>query len=208
MHSDGSSMAAKAIHVRNAIALTVNPATRTLWAGGAGQDALPQGHPYEYFDAVTLHSGVANYGWPDCEEHQHAYASGADCSGTVVPLVEFPAYETIVGAAFYPQNQTGAYAFPAAYRGGAFVAMHGSWHTTGGAYIAPPRVAFVAMNGDAPQKAVNWNDPAAQWSDFVSGFQLSEGTTRIGRPTGVAIGSAGSLFVADDQTGNIYRVRP
>jgi glucose/arabinose dehydrogenase len=208
MHPDGSSMTAKAVHIRNAIALTVNPVTKTLWAGGAGQDTLPQGHPYEYFDAVTLHSGVANYGWPDCEENRHAYKSGADCSGTVVPLVEFPAYQTIIGATFYPQNQAGAYAFPAAYRGGAFVAMHGSWHTASGAYIAPPRVVFVAMSGDAPQNAVDWNDPSRQWTDFVSGFQLADGTTRIGRPTGIAVGAAGSLFVADDQTGNIYRIRP
>jgi glucose/arabinose dehydrogenase len=209
MHLDGSSMTAKAVHVRNAIALAVNPATQTLWAGGAGQDALPQGHPYEFFDGVTLHSGVANYGWPDCEENRHAYRSGANCSDDVVPLVEFPAYETITGAAFYPQNQTGAYAFPAAYRGGAFIAMHGSWHTNStGAYAAPPRVAFVAMNGDTPQKTVNWSDPGAQSSDFISGFQLADGRTRLGRPTGITVGPSGSVFVADDQTGNIYRIRP
>lgn len=209
MHPDGSSMSAKAVHIRNAIAITVNPATQTVWAGGAGQDALPQGHPYEYFDGVTLHSGIANYGWPDCEENRHPYTSGANCSGTVIPLVEFPAYQTIIGAAFYPQNQVGAYAFPAAYRGGAFVAMHGSWHkNSSGAYTAPPRVAFVAMNADAPQKPVDWTDPSSQWIDFVSGFQLTDGTTRIGRPTGIAVGAGGSLFVADDQTGNIYRIRP
>ena len=209
MGPDGSNMKAKAVHIRNAIALAVNPATQTLWAGDAGQDDLPAGHPYEFFDGVTLHSGVANYGWPDCEENQHAYTAGADCSSSVVPLVEFPAYETIVGAAFYPQNQTGTYAFPAAYRGGAFVTMHGSWHTdSSGAYVAPPRVVFVPMNGDAPQTPVNWSDPTAQWSGFITGFQLADGTTRIGRPTGIAVGPSGSLFVADDQTGNIYRIRP
>lgn len=209
MNPDGSGMNPKAVHIRNAIALTVNPGTQTLWAGDAGQDYLPPGHPYEFFDGVTLHSGTADYGWPQCEENQRAYSPGANCSATVVPLVEFPAYETIIGAAFYPVNQSGAYAFPPAYRGGAFVAMHGSWHTDGsGKYIAPPRVAFVSMKGDAPATAVNWNDPTVQWSDFISGFQLPDGTTRIGRPTGVAVGPAGSLFVADDQTGDIYRIRP
>ena len=64
------------------------------------------------------------------------------------------------------------------------------------------------MNGDAPRTPVNWSDPTAQWSDFISGFQLADGTTRIGRPTGVAVGASGSLFVADDQTGDIYRIRP
>lgn len=209
MQPDGSAMTAKAVRIRNAIALTVNPATQTVWAGDAGQDSLANGHPYEFFDAVTLHSGVADYGWPDCEENRQAYTPGADCSATVVPRVVFPAYETPIGAAFYPVNQSGAYAFPAAYRGGAFIAMHGSWHTgSDGKYLTPPRVAFVPMNADAPRTAVNWSDPAAQWSNFISGFQSADGTTRIGRPTGVAVGASGSLFVADDQTGAIYRVRP
>ncbi len=208
MTLDGGGMQPKAVHIRNAIALAVNPATGTLWAGDAGQDSLPQGHPHEFFDGVTLHSGVADYGWPNCEENRIAYVHGANCSGVVVPLVEFPAYQTIVGAAFYPQKISAQYAFPAQYRGGAFVAMHGSWHANrAGVPLAPPRVAFVAMSGDAPHVPVNWNDPTAQWSDFITGFQRAGGT-RIGRPTGVAVGPAGGLFVADDQTGNIYRIRP
>jgi glucose/arabinose dehydrogenase len=90
-----------------------------------------------------------------------------------------------------------------------FVAMHGSWHTdSSGRYVSPPRVSFVAMNGDSPKAAVNWSNPSTQWSDFVTGFQLADGTTRIGRPTGIAVGPSGSLFVADNQTGNIYRIRP
>jgi glucose/arabinose dehydrogenase len=200
-------MTPKAVHVRNGIALAVNPNTGTFWVGGAGQDTLPFGHPYEYFDALTLHAGVADYGWPKCEENHVAYTPGADCSNTVIPLVEFPAYQTIIGAAFYPASPTGAYRLPQQYAGGAFVAMHGSWHAQNGVPAAPPRVAFVAMNGDTPATSVNWNDPTKQWSDFVSGFQLAGGS-RIGRPTGVAVGPQGDLFVADDQTGNIYRIRP
>jgi glucose/arabinose dehydrogenase len=51
MNLDGSAMTPKARHIRNAIALAVNPQTGTLWAGVAGQDELPHGHPYEMFDA-------------------------------------------------------------------------------------------------------------------------------------------------------------
>lgn len=207
MKLDGTGMSARAVHIRNAIALAMNPATNSLWAGDAGQDQLPQRHPYEFFDAVTDHTGVANYGWPDCEENHHAYTAGADCSATVVPAVEFPAYSTAVGAAFYPATLNGTYAFPAQYLGGAFVALHGSWHTPDGCNVAP-HVAFVPMNGDTPQNAVDWNDPRTQWSDFVQGFQpgCSAGT-RIGRPVGVAVGPQGDLFVADDLSGNIYRIR-
>jgi glucose/arabinose dehydrogenase len=209
MGPNGENMTPKAVHIRNAIALAVNPDTGTLWAGVAGQDGLPSGHPYEFFDAVGLRAGVPDYGWPNCEENHNAFGSGAGCSNQTVPLVELPAYSTLIGAAFYPHGQTGAYAFPAQYRGGAFIAAHGSWHqNSNGTYAAAPRVAFVAMNADAPQTPVNWGDPAVQSADFISGFQRSDGTTRIGRPTGVAVAVDGSLFVADDQTGNIYRIRP
>ncbi len=153
MDPDGSNMTTRATRMRNAIALAVNPATGTLWAGGAGQDSLPLGHPYEYFDAVGVHPGVADYGWPACEENQHAYTSGADCSGTLAPRIELPAYSTIIGAAFYPSQPGGAHALPASYRGGVFLTAHGSWHKTNGSYFTPPRVVFVALSGDVPADA-------------------------------------------------------
>ncbi len=208
MSLDGSGMSAKAVHIRNAIALTVNPSTETLWAGDAGQDDLPQGHPYEFFDAVTLHAGVADYGWPECEENHIAYAAGANCAATVVPLVVFPAYQTVIGATFDTVTGSAPHAFPQQYRTGAFVALHGSWHTnSSGIPISPPRVVFVPMTADAPQISVNWADPATQWSDFITGFQRPDGS-RIGRPVGLAFGPLGDLFVSDDQTGNIYRIQP
>ena len=204
---DGSGMTTRATRYRNAIALATNPATGTLWAGGAGQDGLALGHPYEFFDAVTLHAGVADYGWPACEENQHAYTAGADCTKTVAPLVETPAYSTVIGAVFYPATQSGDYAFPAAMRG-AFLTLHGSWHKTGNSYYSPPRVVLVGVNGDAPAVAVDWSDPSKQWREFIGGYQLADGVTRIGRPTGIAVGARGSLFVADDQTDAVLRVRP
>ncbi len=93
-----------------------------------GKTILPFGHPYEFLDDLSAHPGDADYGWPVCEENHHVYWPGSDCSKTVEPLVELPAYSTIIGAAFYPDRQSGPYAFPRAYRGGLFVAAHGSWH--------------------------------------------------------------------------------
>jgi glucose/arabinose dehydrogenase len=202
MDPDGGGMAPKATHIRNAIALAVNPETGTLWAGVAGQDELAHGHPYEVFDPVTLHAGVADYGWPYCYEN-HRAVGAHDCSAQVVPRVVFPAYATPIGAAFYPEHPTGPHAFPESYRGGAFVTLHGSWHQP----PVPPRVAFVPLNGDTPRTAVDWNDPTTQWREFVGGFQLADGN-RIARPTGIAVGSDGSLFVSDDETGGIFRIRP
>lgn len=198
----------RARRVRNAIALAVNPQTGSLWIGGAGQDDLPFGHPYEFLDDLSLHGGDADYGWPECEENHHPYWPGARCANTIAPLVELPAYSTIVGAAFYPENQPGAYAFPPAYRGALFATAHGSWHTDShGCYAASPRVVAIAMRGDRPAIPVDWANPNRQWTNFVSGFQ-SGCHTRIGRPTGIAVGAKGSLFVADDESGAIYRIRP
>jgi glucose/arabinose dehydrogenase len=206
---DGGAMQAKAVHIRNPIALAVD-SHGELWAGVAGQDELEHGHPYEIFDAVTRHPGVADYGWPACYENHRSAASagsagsaGGDCAHQTVPRVVFPAYETPIGATFYPVHESGHYAFPAAYAGGAFVTLHGSWHQP----PVPPRVVFVPMRDGEPVTPVDWSDPSKQWREFVGGFQQDDGS-RIGRPTGIAVGSEGSLFVADDAAGVIYRIRP
>jgi glucose/arabinose dehydrogenase len=210
MALDGSGMTTKATRLRNAIALAVDPSTGYLWAGGAGQDTLPAGHPYETFDPVSARTGVVDYGWPTCYDDALAVAGAAAgaCSTITIPELVFPAYATIIGAAFYPATASGTYAFPKPYRGGMFASMHGSWHTTaGGASAAQPQVAYVPFTGGRPATAVNWQDPNAQWQPFFSNFGTTAGN-RVGQPTGVAVGARGSLFIADDLTGNIYRIRP
>ena len=199
----GNALSPKAIRIRNAIALAVDATSGAVWAGVAGQDELEHGHPYEIFDAFSTRAGIVDYGWPYCYENRRSAQPGHDCSHVAVPRVVFPAYETPIGAAIYPLHATGPYAFPAAYRGGAFVALHGSWHTP----PVPPRVVFVPLHGDEPTTSVDWNDPTTQWSTFVDRFQEADGS-RVGRPTGVAVGPAGSLFVADDEAGVVYRIRP
>jgi glucose/arabinose dehydrogenase len=199
---DGGPTYAKAVHIRNAIALAIDPRGE-LWAGVAGQDELEHGHPYEIFDAVTRHQGVVDYGWPTCYENHRQATPGADCAHQTVPRVVFPAYSTPIGATFYPAKPAGRYAFPQKYAGGAFVTLHGSWHQP----PVAPRVVFVPMHDGEPVKPVDWSNPDAQWREFAGGFQREDGS-RIGRPTGIAVGSEGSLFVADDSAGVIYRIRP
>lgn len=202
MSPDGKNMHARAVAIRNAIALAVQPGTGDVWAGVAGRDDLEHGHPYEIFDAVTAHAGTPDYGWLTCYDDRKPIG-GASCANVVVPRVVFPAYDTPIGAAFYPTDHKGAYAFPASYRGGVFVTLHGSWHQP----PVAPRVAFVAFRGDAPARGVDWTNPDAQWTEFVGGCQAADGA-RACRPTGVAVGTDGSLFVGDDSTGAIYRIRP
>jgi glucose/arabinose dehydrogenase len=66
---------------------------------------------------------------------------------------------------------------------------------------------FVPLRADEPLTAIDWSDPEKQWREFLGGFQNRNGS-RNGRPTGVAVGPEGSLFVADDAAGVIYRIRP
>ncbi len=211
MNLDGSAMTTLATRSRNPIALALDPATGQLWIGGAGQDDIAYGHPYEYLDSPTLRgSSNVDYGWPECEEDHVAYnalneSPAPSCANTVAPVLEFPAYSTLIGATFYPAGQTGTYAFPAAYRGSLFVTAHGSWHCCPS---SPPRVFSVPMSGDAPQTAVNWNDPTVQWQTFVSGYGTTASNNGyIARPTGIAVGPNGSLFVAEDLAGTIIRIR-
>lgn len=206
----GNTMHAIATGIRNPIALAIDP-LGDVWAGVAGADDLPVGHPYEIFDDVAAHPAPVDYGWPSCYENRRSVARWAgDCSRTAIPLAVFPAYDTPIGAAFYPLGESGRYAFPKSYRGGAFVTLHGSWHgpAQGLSGFVPPRVVFVPMRDGRPSSAVAWDDPTVQWQDFIGGFQSGGSLERIGRPTGVAVGPQGSLFVADDFSGAIYRIRP
>ncbi|HEV3087833.1 MAG TPA: hypothetical protein VGX96_11465 [Candidatus Elarobacter sp.] len=202
MTPDGKNMHPRAVDIRNAIALAVQPGTADVWAGVAGRDDLEHGHPYEIFDDVTAHPGTPDYGWLKCYDDRRPIG-GASCANVVVPKAVFPAYDTPIGAVFYPADQQGAYAFPARYRGGAYVALHGSWHQP----PVPPRVAFMPFKGSEPAKPVDWSNPEAQWTEFLGGCQNADGS-RACRPTGVAVGSDGSLFVSEDSGGAIYRIRP
>jgi glucose/arabinose dehydrogenase len=214
MNLDGTNMVTKATRVRNAIAMAVNPNSGAVWAGGAGQDDLPSGHPLEWFDNVTSHTGEADYGWPVCEENHVSYGPpGTDCSGVVIPQIEMPAYQTLIGAVFYPNDNLSnqrAYDFGAAYRGGLFITGHGSWHMLdAGGYATPPVVAYFPMDGGAPSTPVNFSDPTVQWTQFVYGFQnMANSSMRYGRPTGIAVGPKGTLFIADDDNTQIYFMRP
>jgi glucose/arabinose dehydrogenase len=202
MAPDGKNAHPRAVDIRNAIALGVQPETGDLWAGVAGRDDLEHGHPYEIFDDVSARGGTPDYGWMKCYDERKPIG-GASCAGVTLPKIVFPAYDTPIAAAFYPTDQKGEHAFPASYRGGAFVALHGSWHQP----PVAPRVAFVAFKNGEPAKSVDWSNPDAQWTEFGGGCQGPDGA-RACRPAGVAVGTDGSLFVSDDGSGTIYRIRP
>jgi glucose/arabinose dehydrogenase len=196
--------------LRNVVALYVNPASGQLYGMQHGRDQLFQNWASVGYDEkesaelpseefVELNRGD-DFGWPYCYHNRFlghlvlAPEYGGDetrvgrCADKKEPLVAFPGHWAPNGLTFYNGTQ-----FPAEYRGGAFIAFHGSWNR------APLpqegfKVVFQPMNG---------GKPAGEYRTFIDGFrELSPG----GRPVGLAVGPDGSLFVGDDTGGRIWRV--
>jgi glucose/arabinose dehydrogenase len=108
------------------------------------------------------------------------------------PVATFPAHWAPNGLLFYHDGN-----FPARYRRGAFIAFHGSWNRAPEPQ-AGYRDVFQPLNG---------NTPYGPYETFASGFfEDGKFTALGGRPTGLAEGPDGALYVADDQHGRVWRV--
>ncbi|MGC2890337.1 MAG: hypothetical protein WB627_14800, partial [Candidatus Acidiferrum sp.] len=108
----------------------------------------------------------------------------------IIPDVLLGAHVAPLQFAFYTGKQ-----FPESYWGGAFVAEHGSWNR---ATRAGYQIAFVAFKDGKPSA-----DPVP----FMTGLVPNpNGPDVYGRPVGVAVAPDGSLLVADDGAGKIYRI--
>ncbi|MBC5806117.1 MAG: PQQ-dependent sugar dehydrogenase [Candidatus Eremiobacter antarcticus] len=144
-------------------------------------------------DELDLVQSGDDMGWPRCyPDHDHAARSpnpeyaNASCAATAPAALNFQAHSAPLGVAFYYANQ-----FPASYKGGAFVAFHGSWNRS---TRTGDKVVFVRFSGGRP----------ISYQDFVTGWLRSSGYE--GRPVGVAVAPDGSIAVSDDRRGYIYRI--
>ncbi|TFG51377.1 MAG: sorbosone dehydrogenase [Gemmatimonadales bacterium] len=193
--------------LRNAMALAVEPATGRLYAAPHGRDQLTQSWSYSEALGAELPSeefmqvGAGDdFGWPYCYyDHQQgrkvlAPEYGGDgrstgrCAAAKDPLIGFPGHWAPMGMAFYDASQ-----FPARYRGGVFITFRGSWNR------APLpqegfRVVFAAFA--APGR------PTGEYETFATS---REGPTAL-RPVGLAVGPDGSLYIADERSGTVFRV--
>ncbi|MGZ3293131.1 MAG: PQQ-dependent sugar dehydrogenase, partial [Xanthobacteraceae bacterium] len=136
----------------------------------------------------------AFYGWPwyyigDNEDPRHKGAR-PDLKGKVtVPDVLMQAHSAPLQIVFYEGDD-----FPAAYKGSAFVTLHGSWNRAKRTGYKVVRLLF-----DGTGKATG------EYEDFMTGFNISDKQV-WGRPVGVAVAQDGSLFVTEDGSGTIWRV--
>ena len=108
----------------------------------------------------------------------------------IIPDVLLGAHVAPLEFTFYSGKQ-----FPPSYFGGAFIAEHGSWNR---ASRSGYQLAFVAFKDGQPSA-----DPVP----FMTGLVPDPGGDLVyGRPVGVTTAPDGSLLVADDGIGVIYRI--
>ena len=90
--------------------------------------------------------------------------------------------------------------FPDRFREGAFIVFHGSWNRAP-LPQAGYKVVFVPFNGHLP---------GADWEVFADGFkgaeELANPADAAHRPTGIAQGPEGELYISSSVSGRIWRV--
>jgi glucose/arabinose dehydrogenase len=187
---EGKTVRNYATGLRNCSGLAMQPGTDNLWCVVNERDHLgPDVTP----DFMARIQEGAFYGWPwfylGDKEDPALKGKRTDLQGRArVPEVLIQAHSSALSAAFYDAD-----AFPADYRGDAFVALHGSHSRP---QMTGYKVIRVRMqNGTA----------TGEYEDFMTGFVVDNSTV-WGRPAGVAVTRDGALVVSDDANGTIFRV--
>ncbi len=201
---------------RNVVGLDWNKEVNELFVMQHGRDQIgsmfPQFYEAKYADELPaeemfLVKKGMNFGWPYCyydpmqkkkllnPEYGGDGKQVGRCAEMQNPIVAFPAHLAPNGLLFYTGNM-----FPEKYKNGAFIAFHGSWNRN----VTGQEGYFVAF---VPFKD---GKPSGKWEVFANGFAgvskiESTGDAKY-RPCGLAQAPDGSLYVSDDNKGNIWNI--
>ena len=201
--------------IRNVVGLDWNTATNTLFVMQHNRDALQDYHFYSDSISVNLpaeemleikHEGD-NFGWPYCFFNQYENKKmlnpeyGGDgkkigrCEGMKAPVAAYPGHMAPNGLLFYTGSQ-----FPKKYKGGAFIAFHGSWN----------RAPFEQNGFCVAFQPFKNGKPDGAYEIFASGFagrtHVTSPAQAIHRPCGLAQGPDGSIYVTDDVKGTVWKI--
>ncbi len=191
--------------LRNASALAIQPGTGALWAAVLGRDQL--GENWGFSDQANAENPAEelvrvedgdDFGWPYCY-YSVTYGKkvlapeyGGDgrkvgrCAAAKSPVIAFPGHWAPLALAFHSGAGLGA-----GYSDGLFVAFHGSWNRAPMPQ-AGYRVVFAPfIDGKATGKYVT--------------VATGPNATAL-RASGLAVAADGSLFLAADANGKIWRI--
>jgi len=187
MNPDGSGQEVFARGVRNSVGFDWHPQTGGLWFTDNGRDMLgDELPPDELNHAPQL--GM-NFGYPYCHGGDlldPEYGGKRQCDEFTPPVQKLAPHSAALGMRFYTGSM-----FPQQYRNQIFIAEHGSWNRS---KKIGYRITLVRLNGD---KVIAYEPFATGWL---------QGESAWGRPTDVLVLPDGSLLVADDSAGAIYRI--
>lgn len=202
--------------IRNADGIAIGP-DGSLYAMQHGRDQLAENWPNLYTsiqgqnlpaEELLLVKHGADYGWPYCyfdnEQQKLVLAPeyGGDgktvgqCAQKTGPIAFFPAHWAPLALQFYTGTQ-----FPEKYRGGAFIAFHGSWNRAPGPQQGY-NVVFLPFAGRKPSAK------PGGFEIFADGFAQGrmQPDQAAHRPSGLAQGPDGALYISDDKGGRVWRV--
>jgi glucose/arabinose dehydrogenase len=190
---DGSNQTTIATGTRNPTALAFEPETGDLWALVQERDGMGDNLPSDYL--IRVRQG-GFYGWPYAYIGKHPQPGFANLApdkvaASITPDLLFQAHSSLLDLVFYEGNQ-----FPAQYKGQLFVALKGSWNRS---LPTGYKVVLVPFKNGRP---------LGYYQNFATGF-WSAGENRAevwGRPAALAVAKDGSLLVADDTGGTIWRI--
>jgi glucose/arabinose dehydrogenase len=191
--ADGSNQMTYAAGTRNPTGLAFQPDTGDLWAIVQERDGLGDNLPSDFL--IRVQQG-GFYGWPYAYVGKHPQPGFAQLApdkvnATITPDLLFEAHSSVLDLVFYQGDQ-----FPAAYKGGLFVALKGSWNRS---VPTGYKIVWVPFKDGRPE---------GHYENFAVGFWAS-GEQRAevwGRPAALAIAKDGALLVADDTGGTIWRI--
>ena len=187
MDADGKNREVYATGIRNSVGIDF-AADKSLWFTDNQVDGMGDDTPPGELNHAT--KAGENFGFPwfgGGAVRTVEYKDQTPPAGVVAPVAELAPHAADLGLTFYNGRQ-----FPQAYRGGIFIAEHGSWNRT---EPVGARVMFAPVV----------DGKVGQPKPFAEGWLTGDGEY-LGRPVDVAVLLDGSLLVSDDAAGAIYRI--
>jgi len=177
--------------IRNPTGLQWEPQSGKLWAIANERDEIGADLVPDYLTSVQ-EKGF--YGWPYSYYGQHVDHRVKPQRPDLVKKAIKPDYAlgshvAALGLLFYTGN-----GLPAKYKGGAFVAEHGSWDRSP---LSGYQVVHVPFANGMP------SGPA---QPIVTGFHSADEKELYGAPVGMTQDAAGALLIADDVGNVVWRV--